>query len=176
MTRLIAPALALAMFAMPAAGQEAPKPGPEHQRLAYFAGTWQFTGEAKDSPMGPGGPLSGSDTCEWFAGGFQMVCRGSATGPRGKATTGSVWTYDPAQQAYTLFGYSSLGEAFYVKGAVTGKVWTWSAEFPVEGAMMKMRATVNEEPPAAYSYRLEASADGTTWMLLEEGRATKKSR
>jgi Protein of unknown function (DUF1579) len=169
-------ALAVGVFAAPALAQEAPKPGPEHARLAYFAGTWQFDGESKDTPMGPGGKLSGTDTCEWFAGGFQLVCKGDMTGPRGAIKSGSIWAYDPAQRVYTLYGFNSMGEAFHVTGTVAGKVWTWMAEFPVEGASMKMKATINEESATAYAYRLEMSADGTTWMVVEEGRATKRGQ
>jgi len=176
MKRVFAAAFAVAMVAAPATAQEAPKPGAEQARIAYFAGTWEFAGEAKASPMGPGGKITGADTCEWFAGGFQLVCRGDANGPRGPAKTGSVWAYDPTRQVYTYFGYTSMGETFYVTGTVAGNVWTWQAEFPVEGAMMQMRATITEEPPAAYSFKLEASADGTSWMLMEEGQATKRTR
>ena len=169
-------ALAVGLFAAPAVAQEAPKPGPELARLAYFTGTWQFDGESKDTPMGPGGKLSGTDTCEWFAGGFQLVCRGDMTGPRGPGKSGSVWAYDPMQQAYTFYGYNSMGEAFYISGSVAGKVWTWNAEFPVQGASMKLRATMTEESPTVYSYKMESSPDGTSWTLVEEGRATKKTR
>lgn len=176
MRRLIAPALAVGMLAAPALAQDAPKPGPQHARIGYFAGTWESTGEVKESPMGPGGKVSGTETCEWFAGGFQLVCRGDVTGPRGPGKNGAVWAYDPIQQRYTYYGYTSLGEAFYVMGNVAGNVWTWNAEFPVEGATMKLKATITEESPTAYAYQLETSMDGTTWGLMEEGRATKKSR
>jgi hypothetical protein len=176
MKRLIAPALVASMLAAPALAQEAPKPGPEHARIGYFAGTWEFSGESKASPMGPGGKISGSETCQWFAGGFQLLCQGDMTGPRGAGKSGSVWAYDPTQQAYTFYGYNSMGEAFYISGSVAGKVWTWNAEFPVQGASMKIRATMTEESPTAYSYKMETSTDGTTWVLGEEGRATKKTR
>ncbi|HEX9637557.1 MAG TPA: hypothetical protein VGB99_08495, partial [Acidobacteriota bacterium] len=49
--------------------QQPPQPGPEHQRLGYFAGQWRFEGEMKEGPMGPGGPVTMSDRCEWFDGG-----------------------------------------------------------------------------------------------------------
>jgi hypothetical protein len=176
MKRLIAPALAACMLAAPALAQEAPKPGPEHARMAYFAGAWEFAGETKASPMGPGGKNSGTETCEWFAGRFQLLCQGDMTGPRGPGKSGSVWAYDPMQQAYTYYGYNSMGEAFYISGNVAGKVWTWNAEFPVQGASMKLRATMTEESATAYSYKMETSSDGTSWTLVEEGRATKKTR
>jgi len=176
MRHLIAQIVAIGVLAGPLWAQEAAKPGPEQARLAYFAGVWQSSGELLPSPMGPAGPTSSTDNCEVFAGGFQLVCHGEAKGPRGPAKTGAIWAYDPAQQAYTYYGYNSMGEAYYVTGHVQGKVWTWNAEFPVEGMTMHMRATITEEPPAAYSYKLEMSPDGTTWTQIENGKSTKKGR
>jgi hypothetical protein len=173
MQRVIAHVIAIGVLAAPAWAQAAPKPGPEQARLGFFAGTWQSKGEMLASPMGPAGASSGTETCSWFAGGFQLVCNGDAAGPAGPAKTGSIWGYDPAQQAYTYYGYNSRGQGFYVLGHVDGKVWTWDAEFPGEAGSMHMRATITEEAPAAYSYKLEMSADGTTWTEVERGRSTK---
>ena len=50
------------------------KPGPEHQKLAYFAGKWASEGETKPSAFGPGGKFTFTQTCEWFAGsGFALL-------------------------------------------------------------------------------------------------------
>jgi hypothetical protein len=175
MRSLVTLACASCAFATAAIAQDVMKPGPEHARIGYFAGTWQMTGEVKASPMGPGGAMSATESCEWFQGGFQMVCRGDVSGPRGPAKTGSVWTYDTVLKSYTFFGYNSYGESFYVLGGVDGKVWTWNAEMPMEGGgNMKLRAIITEESPTAYTFRFEGSPDGTTWMLFEEGRATKR--
>jgi hypothetical protein len=176
MHRIVTPLLGVSLLAAPALAQEPMKPGPEHARIGYFAGTWHFEGEAKASPMGPAGTLSGTDTCTWFAGGFQLVCQGDMTGPRGPGKGGSIWAYDPMQRSYTYYGYSSLGDAFYVRGNVTGQVWTWNAEFPVDGGTVQARVTLTEESPTAYTYRFEMSPDGTTWTVAEEGRATKRDR
>src|SRR3989449_11201669 len=51
----------------------APKPGPEHQKLAYFLGRWSETVDMKPGPMGPGGKMTATSTCEWFSGGFYLV-------------------------------------------------------------------------------------------------------
>ena len=176
MKRFVAPALALGVLTAPALAQEAPKPGPEHARIAYFAGTWQFEGEAKASPMGPAGKLSGTDTCAWFTGGFHLICEGDMTGPRGAGKGGSIWGYDAAQQRYTYFGYNSLGDGFYVLGNVAGNVWTWNTEFPVEGGAIQARVTLTEQSPTAYTYKFETSPDGTNWTVIEDGRATKRGR
>jgi len=41
-----------------------PKPGPEHQKLAYFAGKWSSEGDVKPGPFGPGGKVTFTETCE----------------------------------------------------------------------------------------------------------------
>lgn len=69
---------------VPAATAQQPKPGPEVQRLGYYLGSWRGEGETKGGPFGPAGKLSSTTTCEWFAGGFQLVCRGEERGPTGK--------------------------------------------------------------------------------------------
>jgi hypothetical protein len=151
----------------------APKPGAEQKRIGYFAGQWTFQGEAKPSPMGPGGKISSTETCEWFAGGFQLVCRSKGTGPMGPATGQSIMAYDAGRKAYTFHAISSRGDVIFVRGNVSGKVWTWIDEVTMEGKPMKIQATVTEETPTSYSFKLEASMGGGPMALMEEGKATK---
>ena len=84
-TRILALSLGLAAAAGVALAQapEAPKPGPEHKALQYFVGKWTSEGELKPGPFGPGGKMTSQDTCEWFAGGFHVVCRGTGKMPSG---------------------------------------------------------------------------------------------
>src|SRR5688572_8932252 len=79
-----------------------PKPGAEHKAMAYFAGKWPSEGEIKPGTLGPGGKMTGTDNCEWFAGGFQIVCRGEGKGPLGPTTTLGVLAYSAADKAYTF--------------------------------------------------------------------------
>lgn len=150
-----------------------PTPGPEHKRIAYFAGQWQFEGEAKDSPLGPGGKITASETCEWFAGGFQLVCRSKGTGPRGPATSMSIMSYDSGRKAYTYYAASSLGDNIFVRGQVQDKTWTWSDEVTIEGKKLKIVATVIEESPTSTSFKLEAGVDGGPMTVVEQGKSTK---
>jgi hypothetical protein len=80
---------------------EAPKPGAEQQQLDYYAGKWASSGTMNPSPMGPGGPLTGTTSCEWFAGKFYLVCRSDGTSPAGP--THSMWFlgYSAERQTYT---------------------------------------------------------------------------
>lgn len=58
-----------------------PAPGPEHAKLAYFAGTWKSEAEMK--PMGPfpGGKTASTGRAEVFPGGFFVVTHSSGRSP-----------------------------------------------------------------------------------------------
>jgi hypothetical protein len=60
-----------------------PKPAPEIQKLGCYVGSGEGHGETKAGPFGPAGKLSSEQTCEWFKGDFQVVCRGEEHGPTG---------------------------------------------------------------------------------------------
>ena len=168
----VAAALVLASSGI-AAQATKPTPGPEHKRIAFFAGQWKLEGETKESPLGPAGKFTGTETCEWFAGGFQLVCRTKGTGSKGPITGMSVISYDTGRKAYTYYALSSLGDNIFVRGQVQGKVWTWSDEATMEGKAMKFVATVTEETPTSSSFKLEVSVDGGPMTVVETGKSTK---
>jgi hypothetical protein len=170
----LATALALGILVSPAVAQEMPTPGAEQARIGYFEGTWNYQGEAKDSPMGPGGKISMTETCRWFEGGFHLVCESSGTTPMGPMSGHSIIGYDRAANSYTLYGLNSRGEAYNVHGGVTGKVWTWKAETTMDGTPLKFRATNTEESPTSYSFTLEVAVGDGEWTVLETGTAAKK--
>ena len=83
------------------AGQEMPKPAPEHKRLVYFVGTWNFAGEAKAGPMGPAGAVTFKEVCEMMDGGFALVCRTEGKSPMGPTKGVSIMSYDTEKKTYT---------------------------------------------------------------------------
>ena len=175
MRSLLTTVFGVALFTGVVAAQpdsQAPKPGPEQKRIGYFAGDWTFQGEAKPSPLGPAGKINTTESCTWFAGGFHLVCRTKGTGPMGPSTSQSTMSYDAGRKAYTYHSVSSMGSVIVVRGQVDGKVWTWNDEVTIDGKTVRIRATVTEESPTAYSFKLEAG-DGSTMAVVEEGRATK---
>lgn len=172
MKSMIGLSIAVGMLAAPLVAQT-PKPGPEQTRIGYFSGRWTTEGEAQPTPMGPGGKFTETSTCEWFEGGFHLVCRSEGTGPTGAMKSQSIMGYDPNQKTYTYYSISSMGEGELVRGTVSGKVWTWNLENMVEGKSMKIRFTITEESPTSYTFRGEASFDGAPWAVVTEGKATK---
>ena len=77
---------------------EAPKPGPEHKKLGYFVGKWTSEGVVKANPFMPEGTFSAADTCEWFEGGFAVVCRSEGKGPAGPAKSLAIMGYSTEEK------------------------------------------------------------------------------
>jgi Protein of unknown function (DUF1579) len=178
MKKLLVIAIALAVVA-PCLAQTAqtpqpPKPGPEVHKLGYFVGTWKSEGEVKvGSPSNPAGKFSGTETCEWFAGGFQIVCRGEDTGPLGKMTFLDILSYDVEAKVYIGYFISSRGETESDTITVTGNTWTSTWEGKEAGKPEKVRYTQVQESPTSYTFKVERSVAGGPWTVIEEGKGTK---
>lgn len=165
-----------ATVAMVAAAQQGmmPKPGPEYQALSFFEGTWRFEGEAKESPFGPAGKIRNTDTCEWFEGGFALVCRSEGMSPMGPSSALAISSYDPARKAYTYYGVETGAPPFMAIGQREGKVWRYRTESQMGDMTMTIRVTIAETSPTSYSFEMASSTDGTNWTRVVEGTATKR--
>src|SRR5574340_1813741 len=81
-TALLLFVLLAAVLAWGQAPPAMPKAGPEHQRMAYFAGTWHDEGTMKASPMGPGGKMTTTQNNQML-GDFFLTMHTDGTGPMG---------------------------------------------------------------------------------------------
>jgi hypothetical protein len=152
---------------------QASKPGPEVQKLAYFVGSWKYEGETKASDFGPAGKFSGEETCEWFTGGFQVVCHFNETSPIGKATGMNVMAYNQEEKAYTMYSISSRGENMSAKGEFAGATMNTTWEGKIGGKPAKVRGTLVQVSPAEYTFKMEGSIGGGPWVEIGEGKETK---
>lgn len=153
---------------------ELPKPGPEHQRLTRFVGTWSGEGEAMPGPFGPGGKSSWTAKCEWFEGKYAVVCHSEGNGPMGPSKALGILTYDPAEKKYTYYGLDSIGFAFYSKGTVSGDVWDFMSDYTMGGKAYKSRFQIKETSPTSQTFSEAMSEDGKTWKPAFEGKESKK--
>lgn len=160
--------LAATAFSQPPAGP--PKPGPEHKKLDYFAGKWTFEGEMKPSPMGPGGKMTGSDTCEWFAGGFHLTCRSDGKGPMGEMKGLGFLGYSADDKAYTYSGINNIGDSDSAKATLTGDTWSWTGESKMGGKPVKGNYIIKQLSPDSYSFHYEMSVDGAPFATVMEGK------
>jgi hypothetical protein len=171
MKRLLVILVVLAL-ALPCLAQTPPpKPGPEVQKLAYFLGTWKGAGEVNEAQLK--GKSSGIKTCEWFAGGFHLMCRTEATGPQGRRAELTVMAYDEEAKGYTWYMITSDGFTVFAKGSLTGSTLTWQWEEKGWGKPATFRITQDLSSPTSLSFLVETSAAGGPWTVIEKGKASK---
>jgi len=155
------------------AQMDMPKPGPEHKKIEYFAGSWTLEGEFKPGPMGPGGKLTETEKCDWMDGNFFLVCHADAKTSMGDASAFSVMGYSSDDKNYTYREFNSMGEFMESKGSLDGDTWTWTGDDKMNGTMVKGKFTMKMSSPTAYTFTYEMSQDGTKWTLVMDGKATK---
>lgn len=180
MERLMNVRAALALMAIliqfsVAQAQGSPKPGPEHARLGYFVGKWTSEGELKPGPMGPGGKMKSTDTCEWFEGRFSAICRYEGTGPMGPNKGLGILGYTPEERVYTYYAVdnTNMTMATVPKGTVRGDTWTYTDESTMAGQKVKARITIKEVSPAEHHFRMEFQGPDGKWAPVMESRSRK---
>ena len=141
--------------------------------MSYFVGAWSTECEMKPGPFGPGGKMSSEDTCEWFSGGFQVVCRGEGKTPSGPMKVLGVLAYSPADKAYTYYGIDNMGMSELSKGEKAGKTWTFSSKSQMEGQSFHSRYTMTETSPTSYTFKWEILGDGGQWLTVMESKNRK---
>ena len=149
-----------------------PKPGPEVQRLGYFVGTWKYVGKVLTDPKGT---YEGTQTWEWFPGGFSVVGKAEGTGVSGGPQNElMIMRYSNTDKFYPSYTVSRSGAGRTVrKWSVNGSVWTCEAESTVDGKPAKYRYTTTEDSPAAWTYKVERSVEGGPWTQTIDLKATK---
>jgi uncharacterized protein DUF1579 len=170
-------AAAVALLASPTLhGQApaAPKPGPEHQKLAYFAGRWNEVGDMKPGPMGPGGKMTATSSCEWFSGGFFLVCRGDGTGPMGENHGLGILGYSTERKRYTYYSIDNSGmNGDIAYGQFTNDTWNWEGESLMGGKTVKGHYVIKVTSPDSYTWKWEMSVAGGPMALVAEGTETR---
>ena len=124
--------------------------------------------------MGPGGKWTGKDHYEWMEGGFFLVGQSEYNGPEGKAKGPSFLHYDINDKMFVYDSFNSMGEAEHAKGNVSGDTWTYTSDEKMGGQSFKGRYSMKILSPTSYAMKFEMSQDGTNWMTVMEGKATKK--
>jgi hypothetical protein len=154
--------------------KEMPKPGPEVKKLAYFVGTWKSEGDMKENSFGmPAGKFTSTDKCEWFTGGFHVVCHSTGKGPMGAVHGLGILAYNAEDKVYTYSGIDSSGFTEASKGTVDGNNWVYNADEKMGGKVFHGRYSMAVSSPDAYTFKYETSEDGQKWNLMMEGKATK---
>jgi len=152
----------------------APKPDPEYKAYEVMMGDWQYEGQAQDSPFGPGGKFAGKQSNRWVLGGFFMEVRGQEQGNLGALEWREFDWYDAKAKNYSLQGYWNIGDTYSGTNTVSGNVWKFTGSQTHSGIPYKIRGESRFAADGmSVTWKNEISADGKTWKLLGEGKATK---
>ena len=157
-------------------GQQPSKPGPEHAKLGYFVGKWKAEGDVKPGPMGPGGKMTSTDTCEWFEGQYSVICRSEGQTPMGPSKSIGILGYNTEDKAYTYYGVDNSGMtmASVPKGTRQGDTWTYTDEGTMGGQKYKSRVIIKELSPKSYSFKMEMQGPDGKWMPMMESMNKKQ--
>ena len=150
------------------------QPGPEHERLEFLIGSWNIEYVDKPSPAGAGGKVTGTTTCEWFEGRFQVICRSDLRTAGGSVKQLEVFSYSAGEGGYYRYFIGSGGQAAVSKGMVSGKTWNWGPfEVKDDGKVMRISATVTELSPDSWTSKINLAIDGSAPTMVSEVRAIR---
>lgn len=154
---------------------EAPKPGPEMQKLNFLIGTWDMQAEYLKTPMtGDGGKATGWYKAQLGPGGFSVIADFEENGPLGKEIGHEIFSWDPKKNAYAIVIVGNF------PGATVGSA-TWEGdnlvilnEFDAGGTKMSLRAVYLH--PTGKSVQIEESskAGDAPYQLIYKATVTKK--
>jgi Protein of unknown function (DUF1579) len=147
----------------------APRPGPEHARLAPFVGRWKTAGEVLASASGPAVEIAGTDEYGWMPGGFFLLHRVDVRIGGERAQALEVIGYDAGRGGYFMRSFDNQGNAGEMQ-ARAGDDGTWTFEGDAE------RFTGGfGDGGGTLSGRWERREDGR-WLPWMDVRLTKSSQ
>ncbi|HXN21160.1 MAG TPA: DUF1579 family protein [Candidatus Dormibacteraeota bacterium] len=162
-----------ALGGFPQAPSAPPKPGAEQEKLAFFVGRWNSQADLKASAFGPGGKYSGTETCEWVANRFGILCRTQGTLPMGPITGVSMIGYDAGEKTYVYSEINNFGETSISRGTVDGDTWTWTNDAKMAGKLMHQHFTMKVVSPDAATYKFEMAEGDGPFNMVMEGKQTR---
>ena len=140
----------------------------------YFPGTWNFEWRVPESPLGPGGTLTGTET---FAGGDGrfFTSRTEAEGPDGAFTINSVIAYQPEHRTFARWDRDSRGFETLHAGPIGGDLGGFytihyeTASFTHAGQEVRLRYRTRLVSPVNYKIEARISVGGGPFLNFGSG-------
>lgn len=166
--------LALGLFGLrDSAYAQAPQPGPEHARLAYWVGNWKADVTNRESALGPGGRETWKFSFEWFPGKCHLVYHSETLGAEGRSTGLGFFGYDSEAKQYLLDEINSTGSTLLFRGTRQDNRWLFTSDQMMNGKPLKFRLVETEVSTTVVTWVADAAIDGGPWFPIQEGKATK---
>lgn len=157
------------------AQQQAPKPAPEMSQIANFEGTWNCSGKALDSPMGPGGSMSGTVEVRRDLGGFWQSGVVKAKMANQPLFEGRFHvTYNPGAKQFVMLWVDSMGGwSRTTSNGWKGDTLIYEGDAYMGPQTFKSRDTFTRSGAATLKHTWEAQIGGK-WTPMGEETCTKK--
>lgn len=156
------------------AGEAPPKPGPEHEKLAAFAGKWKGEMSTFETPFGPAGKATDGYEGRLVHGGFHVEIRGKGRSPIGGLSWTEIYYFDPVKKSYGNFYFDTLGEVGVAEGTNDGNTWTFTWDQPAKDKIYKAKSVITFASDGKSStYEWAYSEDGTSWKPWLTGKAKR---
>lgn len=127
------------------------------QRLQFYVGQWNETGQMRNDPSEPFRDVAGGETCTWSAGGYAVLCEESTEGPGGGWEGVYILSYDAAEQQYHVHGTEKPGSNMHAVGRLDGDRWIWITDPAPDGS--RARYTFAPAGAGARTMTVEVGAE-----------------
>jgi len=150
--------------------------------MDYFVGEWNFESNLSESPLGAGGPMSGSETIRnvWDGRFWDITIKGE--GPEGPFTGKGIITYQDSFSGQSYMRYEvTRGIALLRTGNLgcdlggTCNLYFETPPFERNGSRVQLRGRYYLTSPSSYRVTTEIAVDkgeyrnfGTTWYTKNE--------
>ncbi|MCY2950663.1 MAG: hypothetical protein NTU53_01640 [Planctomycetota bacterium] len=139
---------------------EAPKPPPEQKNFDVWIGTWNYEGEAKDTPIGPAAKFTGKCIGRAILDGFFFELKWEEKDWQSV----DVYWYDAGGKTYRYQELGSDGVAAFGSGTWNGGTWTAAWSSVLQGVEYRFRSQcIVAADGKSVTINVEISADGKTW-------------
>jgi hypothetical protein len=157
------------------AQDEAPEPGAEHQKLGYFVGSWTTEAELMENPFMPAGKFTSTSHCDWFEGGFSVVCKSEGKGPMGATKELGIMGYSTDAKVYTYYGIDNgpMAMLSVPRGTVDGDTWVYDDESMMDGKRVKSRYTIVQKSATSYTFVWAMAGEDGKLQTMMKGTSTK---
>lgn len=147
--------------------EQPPRPGPEHQRLEIFVGTWKTEGRILESDSsGPPSRLTAVDIYDWGPGGFFLIHHVDGRMGEEEVKTIEIIGFDAASQEYRMHSFDNQGNTATYKAILRGRAWK------IWGEAERFTGEFSEDG-SSLSGRWERSAGGAGWQPWMEITLTR---
>lgn len=166
---------------------QTPAPSIELRRLDYFLGTWSFEWNVPDSPLGPAGKITGTESCQKILDGLFYQTDIQGNGPLGPFEGLAILGYDKRENIYQRYEFDSLGFSTVKTGTIGSDAGGWNMIYwessPIKrnSHTIRLKGSTHMYSPINFRIRVQISVDGgpytndgNPWYRkLEQPRSSK---